>query len=121
MLAGSLTAAADESAATSQGSQGYGTTASDRPGVSGDPSQPQRGDEELLTGPTAEKVEAAALEEYPGATVVRIETDSDGVYEAHLTTSDGEQVTIEVGKDFEVTGTETHRGAPEGPGDGSAT
>jgi hypothetical protein len=37
----------------------------------------------------------AALARYPGATVLRVETDSDGVYEAHLTTTDGRRVTIE--------------------------
>ena len=80
----------------------------------GDPSQPQRPDEELLTGTTADKVEAAALAKYPGATVVRIETDSDGVYEAHLTTADGQPVTVEVDKSFTVTGTE--QGGPGGHG-----
>src|SRR3954447_3214029 len=42
--------------------------------------------ETALTGTTAAKVKAAALAKYPGATVQRVETDSDGVYEAHLTT-----------------------------------
>ena len=48
----------------------------------------------------------AALAKYLGATVLRVETDSDGVYEAHLTTSDGKRVTVEVGADFVVTGEE---------------
>jgi hypothetical protein len=65
--------------------------------------------EEALTGSTAERVTDAALEEYPGATVRRVETDSDGVYEAHLETSDGTRVTVEVGEDFRVTGTEEDR------------
>jgi len=39
--------------------------------------------------------------------VLRVETDSDGVYEAHLTTTDGQRVTVEVGKDFKVTGLES--------------
>ena len=38
----------------------------------------------------------AELAKYPDATVLRVETDSDGVYEAHLTTSDGRRVTVEV-------------------------
>ena len=62
--------------------------------------------EEELTGDTADKVRQAALGEYPNATVIRIETDSDGVYEAHLTKADGTPVTVEVNKDFEVTGEE---------------
>jgi len=65
-------------------------------------------DEEPLTGTTAERVSEAALAEYPGATVRRLETDSDGVYEAHLVTSGGTRVTVEVGEDFRVTGVE-HR------------
>ena len=63
-------------------------------------------DEEPLTGDTADQVREAALAEYPGATVERLETDSEGVYEAHLVTADGTPVTVLVGEDFEVTGTE---------------
>ena len=80
----------------------------------GDQSQPQRPDEELLTGDTADKVRAAALDKYPGATVVRIETDSDGVYEAHLMKADGTPVTVEVNKSFEVTGEEAGPGFGHG-------
>ena len=77
-----------------------------RGGGSRDESTSQRPDESLLTGDTAAKVRAAALAKYPGATIQRVETDSDGVYEAHLTTADGNRVTVEVGKDFAVTGEE---------------
>lgn len=73
----------------------------------GNPSRPQRSDETLLTGDTAAKVQAAALAKYPGAAVVRVETDSDGVYEAHLTKADGTPVTVEVDKTFAVTGEES--------------
>ncbi len=72
-------------------------------------------DETALTGTTAAKVEAAALAKYPGATVERVETDSDGVYEAHVTTKAGEHVIVQVDKAFAVTGTET-RGGHDGPG-----
>lgn len=61
-----------------------------------------------MTGDIAAQVEAAALAEYPDVTVVRLETDSDGVYEAHLETADGTEVTVEVDENFEVTGEETH-------------
>ena len=61
-----------------------------------------------MTGDIAAQVEAAALAKYPDATVVRLETDSDGVYEAHLETADGTEVTVEVDENFEVTGEETH-------------
>lgn len=91
-----------------------------------DESQSQRSDETLLTGETAEKVEAAALAQYPGATVLRVETDSDGVYEAHLVTADGQRVTVAVGEDFTVTGVQEmgdggHRGrGPGGPAGGGS-
>jgi len=71
-----------------------------------DESRSQRPDEQLLTGETADRVTAAALARYPGATIHRVETDSDGVYEAHLVTADGTRVTVEVGEDFTVTGEE---------------
>jgi hypothetical protein len=77
-----------------------------------DESRSQRPDEQLLTGDTAAKVKAAALARYPGATVLRVETDSDGVYEAHLTTSGGQRVTVEVDKSFKVTGEESAPGHP---------
>jgi hypothetical protein len=106
VLAGTLTAgaasttttAADPYAATAPGAAPRGGAV--------DKSKSQRPDEHLLTGDTASKVRAAALAKYPGATVLRVETDSDGVYEAHLTTADGQRVTVEVGRDFTVTGLE---------------
>ncbi len=130
LLAGALSAsAADSGSTTTAPSGGYSSGA--LPGTppkgtgSSDPSQPKRSDEKLLTGTTADKVEAAALAKYPGATVVRIETDSDGVYEAHLTKADGTPVTVEVDKSFTVTGIE--QGGPRGghggppPADSSGT
>ncbi len=101
-LAGTVTANADSSESTSSASEDN----RQHPGGV-DESKPQRQDETLLTGDTAERVRAAALAEYPGATIQRIETDSDGVYEAHLVTANGERVTVEVGEDFAVTGTES--------------
>lgn len=71
-----------------------------------DESKSQRSDEQLLTGEDAEKAKAAALAKYPGATIQRVETDSDGVYEAHLTTADGKRVTVELDQNFAVTGEE---------------
>ncbi len=79
-----------------------------------DPTKSMRSDENLLTGSTATNVRDAALAEYPDATIQRVETDSDGVYEAHIVTNAGEQVIVQVGKDFTVTGTQT--GGPGGPG-----
>ena len=74
-----------------------------------------------LTGTTAAKVKAAALAKYPGASIIRLETDSDGVYEAHLTTTAGDNVTVEVDKAFKVTETHTggeHEGRGHHDGDG---
>lgn len=80
--------------------------------------------ETLLTGTNADKVKAAALAAVPGATVIRVETDSAGSpYEAHLTKSDGTQVTVKVDASFTVTATEQgFGGGPggHGPADGQA-
>ena len=75
-----------------------------------DPSTSKRSDEHLLTGTTASKVRAAARAKYPNATIERVETDSDGVYEAHVVTSAGQHLIVQVGKDFAVTGTDTGGG-----------
>ncbi|MCU0298703.1 MAG: hypothetical protein MUF33_09320 [Candidatus Nanopelagicales bacterium] len=48
--------------------------------------------ETALTGAEAEKVTAAAQAEIPDGTVLRVETDSEGVYEAHVTKADGTEV-----------------------------
>ncbi|MBC7630344.1 hypothetical protein [Aeromicrobium sp.] len=64
--------------------------------------------ETALTGTTADKVKAAALAKNPGATIDRVETDSDGVYEAHITTKVGDEITVQIDKSFTVTGTESH-------------
>jgi uncharacterized membrane protein YkoI len=48
----------------------------------------------------------AALAKYPNATIQRVETDSDGVYEAHIVTADDERLTVELDEDFAITGTE---------------
>lgn len=69
--------------------------------------------EELLTGDTAAKATAAALAAVPGGTIQRVETDAEGAtYEAHMTKSDGSQVTVKMDADFKVTGTEA--GGPGG-------
>jgi hypothetical protein len=115
IIAGTLTAnAATNDTSTSsapsysqEGTHGHGGRGG-APAGKGDPSQPQRSDEELLTGDTATKVTDAVLAEYPDATIQRVETDSEGVYEAHIVTADGDQQTVQVGEDFTVTGTQAH-------------
>lgn len=111
LFAGTLSASAADSTPSEDGRTG--TTAPAQPGNGYDPGQ--RGAEELLTGSTADKVEAAVLAEYPEATIVRLETDSDGVYEAHITTGEGERLSVEVDEDFTVTGEGAH-GGPAGSG-----
>jgi len=121
ILAGTLTAnAATDDGSTSAPSttqeqtapdSDTGTTDGHRGGPgNGDPSQPQRDDEELLTGDTATQVTDVVLAEYPDATIQRVETDSEGVYEAHIVTADDEQLTVQVGEDFTITGTQSHGG-----------
>jgi uncharacterized membrane protein YkoI len=76
----------------------------------------QRGNETALTGDTAAKVRAAALAKVPGGTVDQLETDAQGhaAYEAHMTTSDGDRVTVYVNAQFEVVSTEEGRGRGHG-------
>jgi hypothetical protein len=109
--------------ATNGTTGGTGRTAPQHP--TGDQSKSQRSDEKLLTGDTADKVKAAAIATYPNATIQRVETDSDGVYEAHVVTAAGDWVVVQVGKDFTVTGTQQPgqggpggRGGHGGPGNG---
>jgi hypothetical protein len=71
-------------------------------GNGGAPWGHQRGDESLLTGDALAKVTAIAKAKVAGGTIVRVETDADGVaaYEAHMTKADGSPVTVYVDKDF---------------------
>jgi uncharacterized membrane protein YkoI len=78
---------------------------------------PAKPAETALTGDTLAKVKAAVLAKYPGATFDRVETDSDGVYEAHITKADGTHVTVELDKAYAITGEEAgHGGGPGGHG-----
>jgi hypothetical protein len=62
----------------------------------------RRSDETALTGDALSKVQAIAEAKVPGGTVVRVETDADGVaaYEAHMTKADGSPVTVYVDGNF---------------------
>ena len=68
------------------------------------------GAERALTGDTATKVRRAALAEVSGGTIIRVETDAGGVYEAHVRKSDGTEVEVKVDRQFKVTGVEEHEG-----------
>lgn len=121
-LGGAALASADESGSTGTAStggyaqlgEGLGGQRGGPPARGTDPSQPMRSDEKLLTGDTAAKVTAAAKAKEPTATVERVETDSDGVYEAHLVRADGTHVTVQVDASFTVTAVQ--EGGPGGPG-----
>ena len=109
--ASAIAGAASNSGATgTTGSQGSAA----RPP---DPAQLSHGPgETLLTDGTADKVKRAALDKVSGATVIRVETDSQGSpYEAHLRKSDGTEVTVKVNKQFDVTAVENgFGGGPPG-------
>lgn len=79
-----------------------------------DPSKPMRSDEQLLTGDTAAKVTAAAKAKEPDATIERVETDSEGVYEAHMVRADGTHIVVQVDASFAVTNVQEM--GPGGPG-----
>ena len=120
LAAGALSSASAESGGSDSGRHGYGGPEGARGGArppagNGDTSKPGRSDEKALTGTTKTKVEAAVKAKYPDATIQRSETDSDGVYEAHVL-NDGERLTVLVGEDFTITGTET--GPTRGPSGG---
>lgn len=104
--------AADDRAATSTD----GVSAECADGRGGGP----RGHGEELTGDTAAAVEEAVLADYPDATIRWLETDADGVYEAHILTAEDERLTVELDESFVITGTEltTAPGGswPPGPG-----
>ena len=123
-LGGAALASADQAGST--GSTGtstggaYGQLGEGAPGMNGngngntDPGKPMRSDEKLLTGETATKVTAAARAKEPTATIERVETDSDGVYEAHMVRTDGTHITVQVDASFAVTAVQ--EGGPGGSG-----
>ena len=111
-------AVANAAGGSSSGTDGRQPPAQGQPPA--DPSKVGHGPgETLLTGTAAAKARAAALAKVPGATVIRVETDSgDAAYEAHLRTADGSFVTVEMDSGFHVTGTESGFGGGPPPGTG---
>ena len=78
-------------------------SATDRPDVFS-PNSVKPG-ESLVTGDSATKLTDAALAKFPGATIIRVENDSDGdKYEVHLKKADGSVVTVTFDENFKVTG-----------------
>jgi hypothetical protein len=95
------------------------TTTATAPANMPDPASIGHGpDETLLTGTTASKVAAAAKAAVPGATIIRVETDSAGSpYEAHMRKADGSFVTVKVDGNFKVTSIQNgFGGGPMGQG-----
>jgi hypothetical protein len=70
--------------------------------------------ETALTGDTKDKVEAAVLAKYSGATIERTETNGDSAapYESHITTSAGKELEVLVSKDFKVLDAREHAARP---------
>jgi hypothetical protein len=78
--------------------------------------------ETLLTGTSASKAKAAALAAVPGATIVRVETDSGGAaYEAHMKKADGSFVTVKLDSSFKVIATQDGFGAGSAAAPNAAT
>ena len=117
-ITGASLASADATSPTSTGAA-YGQVTpgqGEAPQGNGntDPSKPMRSDETLLTGDVAAKVTAAAKAKEPTATIERVETDSDGVYEAHMVRTDGTHIIVQIDKGFAVTNVQV--GGAGGPG-----
>ena len=93
-----------------QGRGGRGRGDHDRHGGPGGPGA----GETALTGDTKDKVEAAVKAEYPGATIVRTETNGDSAapYESHIKTSAGKELEVLVSKDFKVLDAREHPAHP---------
>ncbi|HET7801304.1 MAG TPA: hypothetical protein VFL38_12855 [Humibacillus xanthopallidus] len=125
-LGGAALASADETGTGATTANAYGQGSENgQQGMRGrmgngntDPTKPMRSDEKLLTGDTATKVTAAAKAKEPGATIERVETDSDGVYEAHMVRADGTPITVQVDASFTVTGVQEGGPGAGGPGGG---
>jgi ABC-type glycerol-3-phosphate transport system substrate-binding protein len=77
-----------------------------------DPSRSMHPGETLLTGTAKDKVIAAAKAKEPGATIERVETDAEGVYEAHMVRAGGTPIIVQVDRTFAVTAVRT--GGPGG-------
>jgi hypothetical protein len=121
ILAGSQIAGA--ATGSSSGSNAANTTVANSSTANGgapmDPAKMTHGPgETLLTGTAAEKATAAAKAAVPGATIIRVETDSDGAaYEAHMQKADGSYVTVKMDSNFKVTSTISGFGpGPKGSG-----
>ena len=113
--------AASNSAAVVVVADSTGTDAATDTGVTDAAAQPVPANPETpLEGDVATQVTAAAQAAVPDGTIDRVETDNDGVYEAHVTKADGTHVIVQIGADYSVTATidqpQGGRGGPGGKG-----
>jgi uncharacterized membrane protein YkoI len=77
-------------------------------------------DDEQVTGPTAEKAKAAALDAVGGGTVLEVERqdgDGEGAYEVEVERPDGSQVEVHVSGQYDTLGTAADDDRGEGPDD----
>jgi hypothetical protein len=111
--AAGIAAAATGTSTTSNSSASSSSRAATAAAPNRNPASVTRGPgETLLAGTSAAKAKAAALAAVPGATIVRVETDSGGAaYEAHMKKADGSFVTVKLDSNFKVTSTQDGFGA----------
>lgn len=69
------------------------------------------GGETALTGDVADKVTEAVQAEYPDAQILRLEQESEGVYEAHIV-DDGQMLRLLLDEDYAITQTDEGMGGP---------
>ncbi|MDP9342870.1 MAG: hypothetical protein M3Q23_12425 [Actinomycetota bacterium] len=126
VLAGAILAGSQVAGAASSNSSNSASPSSSSTGVAarhaGNPAQVAHGPgETLLSGANLSTATVAAKAAVPGATIIRVETDSNGgaVYEAHMQKADGGFVTVQFDKNLKVTGTVDGFG-PGGPVPGSS-
>jgi hypothetical protein len=112
-----LTVAAATAAAAVSGTAIAGAADNASPAATGSqpPADARGAGETPLTGATKDKVQAAALAKVDG-TVLRVETDAGGVYEAHIRKADGTEVEVKVDKSFAVTAVNAMDAGHGGPG-----
>ena len=105
VLAGAILASTGLAGAATSSSSSPSSTASHQ---AGDPAQVAHGPgETLLSGSDLSAVTDAAKAAVPGASVIRVETDSNGgaAYEAHMQKADGSYVSVQFNTNLKVTGT----------------
>jgi hypothetical protein len=100
------TPSATATSGSASGSGSNGTTPVQPPANVKSPT-PVRSDEKAVSAGLAAQLKAKAEAAVSGGTVYRVETDAgDAAYEAHMTKSDGTQVTVKFDKTLTVTSIE---------------